>query len=123
MLLTTAYGADSEKVIATSGNWSIIEKIEDDSGILLLVKTQEGESKIYGASEDIYPIIQENTPPAEAEELALQLVKKEIESAGGADKAQANINKQAEQFGPNFFNYLNPLAIRAYNSLGVIIPN
>lgn len=124
-LMTTtllAYADMTDTIIAKSGSWVVIQRTDEETGLLILAKEDGEKYKFVGSSEDIYPDISANVPESEALELAIQLVRREIEASGGVEQSQADADAQAQQYGGNFFSYLSPLAVQAYKSLGVNIP-
>ena len=124
-LMTTSlvtYAEMSDTIIAKAGAWVVIERTDEETGLLILARENGEKYKFFGSSEDIYPDISANVPEAEALDLAIQLVRREIEASGGVEKSQADADAQAKQYGEKFFNYLSPLAVQAYKALGVNIP-
>lgn len=124
-LMTTSlvtYAEMSDTIIAKAGAWVVIERTDEETGLLILARENGEKYKFFGSSEDIYPDISANVPEAEALDLAIQLVRREIEASGGVEKSQADADAQAKQYGEKFFNYLAPLAVQAYKALGVNIP-
>lgn len=122
MTTTLTYAEPTDTIIAKAGPWGVIQRIDEEMGLLILAKENGEKYEFVGSSEDIYPDISANVPESEALELAIQLVRREIEASGGVEKSQADADAQAKQYGGNFFNYLSPLAVQAYKSLGVDIP-
>ena len=124
MAASVIYSVETnDQIVAQAGEYIVIIRIEDQSGIAILGKLNDvGKTEIVARSEDIVSQIEKLVPPMEALQLATQIVKREISRQGGTGKAQEIINANAKKFGSQFYNYLTPLSINAYKTNGVIIP-
>lgn len=112
----------STERIASSGEYSVDIQIQEQSAMAILTRTTNQAPQILAQSEDIIPKIEKLVPRNDALPLAIQITKREITKNGGPEKAQLQINTYAKQFGNNFYNYLTPLSIEAYQINGVTIP-
>ncbi|MEI8062378.1 MAG: hypothetical protein WCG97_03745 [bacterium] len=112
-----------DEILASSDNYSIILRTEDQSGIAYLTQ-QKGQSiAILASDEDIIPQVEKLVPKEIALKLAVQFTRREVEKNGGQAKFQIKINEYVKKHGNNFYNYLSPLSIQAYKANGVVIPH
>lgn len=108
--------ADTDKTLATSGEYQLILRTEDDGQSAAAVLTKD--DKDVALDEDTFALIQKNVPDQRiALDLATQYVAREIKQAGGAQAVQAQMSKNT-----GTYSYLGKLARAAYAQNGVTVP-
>jgi hypothetical protein len=113
----------ADRTIARAGDYFVVNRVEDQSGVAMLCKTvRSGDPEVVAVDEDIIPQIEHLVPPPHALELARQIVGDEIKRIGGPEKMQESIDKTTKESGAAYFSYLTPLSIAAYRIHGVRIP-